>query len=131
MLLDPEPSFTFFSSIDTNLLLGSIGIIFLLICSAMVSAAEVALFSLSQKDLNALAEENSSKANLIAKLLQRPKKLLATILVANNFSHIGVVIIFSYSANSLFESIASPLVKFIVEVVLVTFLILLLPDTPR
>ena len=125
MLLDPEPSFTFFSSIDTNLLLGSIGIIFLLICSAMVSAAEVALFSLSQKDLNALAEENSSKANLITKLLQRPKKLLATILVANNFSHIGVVIIFSYSANSLFESIESPLVKFIVEVVLVTFLILL------
>lgn len=91
----------------------------------MVSAAEVALFSLTQNDLNTLAEEDSSKATLISKLLQRPKKLLATILVANNFSHIGVVIIFSFVGNSLFEAIASPIVKFIVEVLLITFLILL------
>ena len=68
----------------------------------MVAAAEVALFSLTQQDLNTLQEEDSSKADLISKLLQRPKKLLATILVANNFSHIGVVIIFSYVGNSIF-----------------------------
>jgi putative hemolysin len=123
--LDPEPSFTFLDTIDTNLLLGSIGIVFLLLCSAMVSAAEVALFSLTQNDLTTLAEEDASKANLISKLLQRPKKLLATILVANNFSHIGVVIIFSFSGNSIFEGIASPILKFIVEVLMVTFLILL------
>ena len=91
----------------------------------MVSAAEVALFSLTQNDLTQLAEEDTSKANLISKLIQRPKKLLATILVANNFSHIGVVIIFSFVGNSLFEVIASPIVKFLVEVLLVTFLILL------
>ena len=91
----------------------------------MVSAAEVALFSLTQQDLNRLSEEDSSKANRISKLLQRPKKLLATILVANNFSHIGVVIIFSFVGNSLFEAILSPILKFIVEVLLVTFLILL------
>ena len=91
----------------------------------MVSAAEVALFSLTQQDLNTLSEEDSTKANLISKLLQRPKKLLATILVANNFSHIGVVIIFSFVGNSLFSVIESPILKFIVEVLLVTFLILL------
>ncbi len=91
----------------------------------MVSAAEVALFSLSQKDINTLTEEDSSKANIISKLLQRPKKLLATILVANNFSHIGVVIIFSFVGNSLFSALQSPLLKFILEVLLVTFLILL------
>ena len=123
--MDPEPSLTFFTSIDANLLFGSIAIVFLLFCSAMVSAAEVALFSLSQQDLNTLAEDNSSKANLISKLLQRPKKLLATILVANNFSHIGVVIIFSFVGNSLFSAIESPILKFIVEVILITFLILL------
>ncbi|WP_293891251.1 gliding motility-associated protein GldE [Flavobacterium sp.] len=123
--MDAEPSTTIFATIDTNLLFGIIAIAFLLFCSAMVSAAEVALFSLTQQDLNTLSEEDSSKANLISKLLQRPKKLLATILVANNFSHIGVVIIFSFVGNSLFEAIASPLLKFIVEVLLVTFLILL------
>ena len=123
--MDPEPSLSFFSSIDTNLLFGSITIVFLLFCSAMVSGAEVALFSLTQKDISTLFEEDSSKANLISKLLQRPKKLLATILVANNFSHIGVVIIFSYVGNTLFSAIASPVLKFVVEVILVTFLILL------
>ena len=91
----------------------------------MVSAAEVALFSLTQQDLNTLTEEDSSKANLISKLLQRPKKLLATILVANNFSHIGVVIIFSFVGNTIFSAIESPILKFTVEVILVTFLILL------
>lgn len=123
--MDPEPSLTFLASINTNLLFGSIGIVFLLFCSAMVSAAEVALFSLTQKDINILTEQDPAKATLISKLLQRPKKLLATILVANNFSHIGVVIIFSFSGDSIFESIDSPIIKFIVEVVLITFLILL------
>lgn len=123
--MDPEPSLAFLANIDTNLLFGSIGIVFLLFCSAMVSAAEVALFSLTQKDISVLTEQDAAKSSLITKLLQRPKKLLATILVANNFSHIGVVIIFSFSGDSIFESIASPLVKFIVEVILITFLILL------
>ena len=123
--MDPEPSSNFFATIDTNLLFGIIAIAFLLFCSAMVSAAEVALFSLTQQDLSTLAEEDSSKANLISKLLQRPKKLLATILVANNFSHIGVVIIFSFVGNTIFSAIASPVLKFAIEVILVTFLILL------
>jgi putative hemolysin len=123
--LDPEPSLTFLANFDTNLLLGSVGIVFLLFCSAMVSAAEVALFSLTPNDITTLAEKDVAKANLISKLLQRPKKLLATILVANNFSHIGVVIIFSFVGTSIFEDIASPVLKFIVEVLLVTFLILL------
>ncbi|MDI1316049.1 gliding motility-associated protein GldE [Flavobacterium sp.] len=123
--MDPDPSLNFLASIDTNLLFGSIAIVLLLFCSAMVSAAEVALFSLTQKDLNVLMEEDASKANLISKLLQRPKKLLATILVANNFSHIGVVIIFSFVGNSIFSMIESPVLKFTIEVVLITFLILL------
>ena len=91
----------------------------------MVSAAEVALFSLSQKDISTLTGEDPLKASIISKLLQRPKKLLATILVANNFSHIGVVIIFSFVGNSLFSALKSPVLKFALEVLLVTFLILL------
>ena len=123
--MDSEPSFNFLATIDTNLLFGSVAIVLLLFCSAMVSAAEVALFSLSQKDLDTLFEEDSSKATIISKLLQKPKKLLATILVANNFSHIGVVIIFAFVGNSIFSAIENPLIKFIFEVLLVTFLILL------
>lgn len=123
--MDPEPSFQLLANIDTNLLFGIIGIIVLLFFSAMISGSEVALFSLSQSDLDELNSKNSSKANIINVLLAKPKKLLATILVANNFINIGVVILFSYSLNSVFSVIQSTLIKFIVEVILVTFLLLL------
>jgi len=123
--LDPEPGLTFLDTIDTNLLFGSIVILILLFCSAMISAAEVALFSLSQNDLNKLSQQNPDKSQLVSQLLQKPKKLLATLLLANNFVNIGIVIIFSFFSDSLFAGIVSPLVKFVVEVILVTFLILL------
>lgn len=123
--MDPEPGLTFLDTIDTNLLFGSIVILILLFCSAMISAAEVALFSLSQNDLNKLSQQNPDKSQLVSQLLQKPKKLLATLLLANNFVNIGIVIIFSFFSDSLFVGIVSPLVKFVVEVILVTFLILL------
>lgn len=123
--MDPEPGLTFLDTLDTNLLFGSLVIVLLLFCSAMISAAEVALFSLSQNDLTKLSQQNPNKSQLVSQLLQKPKKLLATLLLANNFVNIGIVIIFSFLSNSLFAGIVSPVVKFIVEVVLVTFLILL------
>ena len=125
--MDTEPpSFTaVFQSIDTNMLIGFIGIFALLFISALLSGAEVAFFSLSSKDLDAVSKEDVSKGNLILVLLETPKKLLATLLVANNFVNIGVVILFSFMGKNLFSSIASPLIKFIVEVIVVTFLILL------
>ncbi len=123
--MDPEPSFNLFSTIDSDLLFGFIGIFVLLFCSALVSAAEVAYFSLTPKDLDACAQDDTTKTQIITSLLEKPKKLLATLLVANNFINIGVVILFSVIGKNLFESIASPLLKFTIEVILVTFLILL------
>ena len=123
--MDPEPSLSFFSSIDTNLFFGIIGIVVLLFCCAMVAASEVALFSLSPQNLIDLSISSASKSKIIYKLLSKPKKLLATILVANNFLHIAIVILFSFSLDEVFSTIASPIVKFVVEVILVTFLILL------
>jgi len=123
--LDPEPSFNLFSTIDSDLLFGFIGIFVLLFCSALVSAAEVAYFSLTPKDIDTCTQDNTAKTQIITSLLEKPKKLLATLLVANNFINIGVVILFSVIGKNLFESIASPLLKFTVEVILVTFLILL------
>ncbi len=123
--MDPEPSFNAVSTIDTNLIFGIIGILALLFCTAMIAATEVAFFSLSQKDLNDLAQKNPSKYLIINQLLSKPKKLLATILVANNFLHIAVVILFGFSLDKLFITITIPILKFIVEVVFVTFLILL------
>lgn len=125
--MDPEPpSFIdVFQNLDTNLLFGFVGIGILLFMSALISGAEVAFFSLLTKDLNEASKTDLPKANLIIELLEKPKKLLATLLVANNFINIGVVILFSFIGNNLFSSVSSPLFKFILEVIVVTFLILL------
>jgi putative hemolysin len=123
--LDPEPSFHLVSNIDPNMLFGSIGIVVLLFCCAMIAASEVALFSLTSKDISDLSLKNPPKASAINELLHKPKKLLATILVANNFLHIAIVILFSFSLDTVFSTIASPILKFAVEVILITFLILL------
>ncbi len=123
--MDPEPSFFLQYTLDTNLVFGFIAIFALLFCSALVSGAEVALFSLSQKDIDNTLQNHPSKGKIISELLEKPKKLLATLLVANNFINIGVVILFSYVGHEVFSGIASPVLKFIIEVILVTFLILL------
>ena len=125
--MDPGPSFIF-SNIDSNLLFGIVGIIILLLLSALVSAAEVSLFSLSQKDLSDAATINPAKAAIIAELLAKPKKLLATILVTYNFMNIGVVMLFSFTTQELFESISPIWLRFVIEVVVVTFLILLFAE---
>ncbi|WP_291097116.1 MULTISPECIES: gliding motility-associated protein GldE [unclassified Flavobacterium] len=123
--MDPEPSFNFVYTLDTNLVFGFIGIFALLFCSALVSGAEVALFSLSQKDIDDTLRGHPSKGKIISELLEKPKKLLATLLVANNFINIGVVILFSFVGKNLFSAVTSPVLKFIIEVIVVTFLILL------
>jgi gliding motility-associated protein GldE len=112
-------------ALDTNLVFGFVAIFALLFCSALVSGAEVALFSLSQKDIDDTLQHHPSKGKIISELLEKPKKLLATLLVANNFINIGVVILFSYVGHDIFSVITSAVLKFIIEVILVTFLILL------
>ncbi|MFT5848524.1 MAG: putative hemolysin [Psychroserpens sp.] len=97
----------------------------LLFCSALISGVEVAFFSLSKSDIDLGIDENPKKFNIISKLLERPKKLLATILVANNFINIGIVILFSYMGETLFATVELSWLRFLLEVVVITFLILL------
>lgn len=125
--MDPDPSsFKFLLiAIDFSFALGYILLFLLLVCSALISGAEVALFSLSKTDFNSDLEEKSKPLQIVLKLLERPKKLLATILVANNFINIAIVILFAYLSDNLFEAITSPILEFLIEVIIITFLILL------
>nr|WP_317171425.1 gliding motility-associated protein GldE [Zobellia roscoffensis] len=100
-------------------------LVVLLMSSALVSGAEVAFFGLSPTDVNEISEEKSVRGNIIVKLLDRPKKLLATILIANNAINIGVVLLFSTIGNSLFANVELEWVRFLLEVVVATFLILM------
>ena len=119
--------------LNTSLTAGITGLIILLIGSALISGAEVALFSLSQKDLDEAKKNKSKSFEIIIELLKKPKKLLASILVANNFINIAIVILFASISNNFYKVIDSELdlagIKinpvFLIEVVLITFLILL------
>ena len=133
--MDPEPS-NLTPLLDTTLVTGGIGLFVLLICSALISGAEVALFSLTQKDLDDAKDTKSRSFDIIIDLLKRPKKLLASILVANNFINIAIVILFASLSESLFDGIHYELnlgifkidLVFFIEVILITFLILLIGE---
>jgi len=121
--LDLEPA-NIFLSIPLNLpiVIGTISLIILLILSAIISGTEVAFFSISKTDV----EKNDNKSySIVNDLLKNPKKLLATILIANNFINILFIILFTYVGDFFFRNISSELLKFLLEIVLVTFLILL------
>ena len=120
--MDPDPS-SYFQ--DYNLLIGSAGILILLICSAYMSGTEVAIFSLTPNDLDKINEENPKKGKLLSTLLDKPKKLLATIVITNNMFNLAVIILFFRLSSNLFSNVISPLLKFGLEILLVTFCMLL------
>lgn len=125
--MDPEPPSlqALILAIDISIVSGFVLLFVLLCCSALISGAEVALFSLTRTDIDNHPDAGSRPFQIILQLLERPKKLLATILVANNFINIAVVLLFAYLGDFMFKDIINPTLKFAVEVVVVTFLILL------
>ena len=125
--MDIEPPSLLFSAILSVTAITSIVILFvLLFCSALISGAEVAFFSLDAVDVEEDETKPSRKLLIIKKLLSKPKKLLATILVANNFINIAIVLLFDSLTAVVFSGISEEYhLRFIVEVGVVTFLILL------
>lgn len=130
---DPEPLLIFFfATFDVVALLNGAALLVLLLCSALISGTEVAFFSLSQTDLDTLSTDKKDEA-LIISLLEKPRKLLATILITNNFINILIVLLFATLAENLFGYFDYQIdvyffqlpLRFLIEVILVTFLILL------
>ena len=125
------PSLLVISLLNNTHIISIVILLVLLICSALISGAEVAFFSLTATDFNVKHIDNSPtrKLDIVQKLLSKPKKLLATILVANNFINIAIVLLFASLSDLLFSGINNQFygisIRFILEVGLVTFLILL------
>ena len=107
------------------ILIQSITLFFLLICSALISGAEVAFFSISTSQLDSMQDNYIKEKGLIEKLLKNPKRLLATILVANNFINIALVLLFSNISQLFLTKIDNSLLSLIIEVVLISFIILI------
>jgi len=98
---------------------------FMLIVSGFASASEIAFFSLSPTDLNSIEEDIHSSDPIIKRLLGDSERLLATILVTNNFVNVLIILLYDYFFSQVFDFGGSELAEFLVLTVLLTFLLLL------
>lgn len=116
---------TIFQPFSISLLISMLAMLILLICSAMISGSEIGFFSLGPQHLNLLQESKTKTGKLILKLLDSPKRLLATILIANNFVNVAIVVLSSYIMAIGFNFSEFPILAFVIQVIVVTALILL------
>ncbi len=113
-----------FSTSSATILI--VTILVLLLMTGITAGAETAYFSLSAKDINFLKSTDRAGARTATQLLDQPKRLLATILVANNFINIAIVITTDMLVNSLLHGLhLNHVVSFLIQVVCVTFLLVL------
>jgi len=108
---------------DSSLLLLMIVLLFL---SFSIAGSEVAFFSLSYKDIQNLKTKTNKALKRIVHLLEDPKKLLTSMLIANSFINICIILIANILINHLFvfDQIGIPGIEFLVKVIAVTLLLL-------
>lgn len=137
---DPEPYTeilsvvlnSFFTGFSLNAIIGLIVLCLLLIASALISSSETAIFSLQPADINDLESRDDSKSKLLLKLREKPKTLLATILIGNNLVNVTITLLSTYIISQMFDIRNYPVAAFILEVVVVTSLLLIIGEiTPK
>lgn len=105
--------------------IGLLGLGLLIVASALISGSEVAFFSLSPNNLNQLEKEKSNPGRVVSGLIDNQELLLATIVVANNFVNVAIIILSTLIADSLVDFSSSPVLGFLLKVFVITFLLLL------
>ena len=100
----------------------------LLVCSALISGSEIAFFSLNPSQKEKIRTRKGKSSALIIKLLDKPKQLLATILIANNFVNVAIIILSTFIINRTFDFSEHRLIGFIIEVLAITSIILLVGE---
>ena len=123
----PDQGIIFLSENLTSVdfIIGIILLVILISISALVSGSEVAFFSLTPSDVSNIKKKQTKNSETLVTLLEKPKKLLGTILICNNFVNIAIVIISTYLINLIFDFTYSPAMGFLVQIVGITFILLL------
>lgn len=97
----------------------------LVLVSATLSASESAFFSLAPSDLDAMAKSHKGNARKATRLMRDPQRLLGTILIGNNLVNIAIVLLSAHVLEAVCNFAAYPVLAFAVQIVGVTFLLLL------
>ena len=126
--MDPDPYCSplllFAENVDFHAIAYILLLILLFMVSALMSGSETALFSLSKSEIETFRSSRNPSEENVARLLEKPERLLATILIVNNFVNIGIVLIFEYLLRY-YLVIEHPVLRVVVSVVLTTFLLVL------
>jgi len=125
------PLLIFLSGLSLNYpLIGEFVVLFILFfLSGFFASAEVGLFSLTPAQLSELKDDNRKQVNkIILHLLNRPKKLIATLIIANNLVNIAAIILSSVITAQLGQFDDNPVLAFVIQIVVVTFLIVLIGE---
>lgn len=127
---DPLSDVGIFSGIVVNpmnleIIIGLVFVTFLLMISAFISGSEVAYFSLTPSDTDKLKKKKTSRASTVLSIYSNPERLLNSILAANNFVNVSIIIIATFISDNLFDFSGNPVLGFVIEVVTITFFLLL------
>jgi putative hemolysin len=113
---------------EMQVLIAILAVLFLLVSTAMFSGAEAAFFSLTPADMKSLRASKTKNSQTVIRLLDMPNRLLASIVVANNLLNVGIVIITAFITNSLFDFSESPVIGFLIQVVVIISLIVFIGE---
>lgn len=119
---------SFFNTFNAEAAIALFVMFLLLVLSALVSGSEIAFFSLKHSQLDNLRESSHKNALRIINLLEKPKRLLATILITNNVVNIAIIILSTFISQIVFNLDDYIIAAFIIQVIVVTFLILLFAE---
>lgn len=100
--MDPDPALFIVFVLYVAPVLSSLALLLVLIvCSGLISGSEVAFYSISTVELEDLKQDESKSAIRLLRLKNEPRRLLATILISNNFINIAIVILSTYLVEDL------------------------------
>ncbi len=123
-----DAGFIFLSPAVNSVLIFTILALYLI--SFILAGSEVAFFSLTPKDINLLKTKKQPSFRRIVKLMEQPKTLLASMLIANSFVNIGIILISNFLIDTWIDSLMfnSWILHFLLKVVVVTFFIVLFAE---
>ena len=110
---------------DTGAMIAFVLALLLLVCSGFVSASEIAFFSLSPTDLNTIEERRHAADSKILALKKDSERLLATILITNNFVNVAIIMLLNFFFMKTLSFGSNLALEFFFMTVLLTFLLLL------
>ena len=100
----------------------------LLVCSAIISASEIAFFSLTPQMMSELEESEQKAEQNILRLLSTPQRLLATMLISNNFVNVAVILLLTHFTSTILNFDQVPILGFLFQTIFISFMLLLFTE---